>query len=484
MAKRKHRGAAVAAAIGDSMSNVSNMLMRQMTLDRQDQRQASSQMAIANRQDESAKTQLQNQILTGLVKGDYTPDQASALLVSMGRELPEGAEQMRPSPRRRLEDTIGKSLADAESPEDVPGDYDIASIAKTLDIGPAFPGMPEFATEGTPPMSGGPLTELDPLATEFAHRATSRRDALARKPTDIIHGKDLVTGADTVQAVSKNDLAEPMIVGPSAAQSGKLEGEKEINKIFTSGDVEAGQAGKVASATTTGSESAKLAPNLVAGRVDEAARTAAARAAAEMPYQIRLAGERAKMEANASADADHIKSTAQAAAATANLEPFIKRFGELIDKVNTREGASARIAGGARQSMSWLGMDTDVAELDQIIAQNTRKIAQAMGVREANVSDKDAEMVAAGLGVNAMSTRSEAINAYRNLIDTVSIAPIVAARTRADTPMAERIKMTQDLIASRRAAEQEARDAAAAAGKTGAIFMLDPVTQRPLRLIQ
>lgn len=480
--RRRGRGAMIAEALGEGMSNVSTMIMRSMMQDRIDQRQHTNNLAVVDRQGKNSETQMLNALLSGLAENKVDPDQVAAFFLQTGREVPANLSAMQPSQRRRLESSVGKSIMDAKAPEDVPGDLDIASIARTLGIGEAFPGMPPDATAGMLPASG-PFADLDPMVSEFGQRATERRNTLMRKPTQVLTG-ETDEGAPTAQGVSLYDLTTPKVTGPGAYRQGVNEGITEVAKINTAGASMAEQKGAEAGATTAASEGAKLAPELVDARVNEAARTAAARARAEMPVTLQIARERAQIEANASADAEHIKTTAAAARATANLEPFIKRFGELIDTVNTQEGMTARAVGSARQLMSWLGRDTEVAELDQLVNQNLRGVAQAMGVREAQVSDKDQEIVRNGLGISALSSRTEAINAYRNLIDMTTIAPIVAARTRADTPMVDRMKLAKDLIQSRRDAEAATLAAADAAGKRGTVYYQDPVTGATMRLMR
>jgi len=481
--RRRGRGARIAEALGEGMSNVSSMMMKSMMQDRIDRRQHTNNLAVLDRQGENATTQLLNQALQGLAKGDNTPEQILALFDQAGREAPGALTQIQPTTRRRLETSVGKSIMDAKEPEDVPGDLDIAAIAESMGVGPRFPGLDPAFTEGMAPASGA-LADLDPAVVDYSQRATARRDTLARKPTDIIEGVDPVTNAPTKQAVNIRDLTTPMITGPSPYQKGVNEGVQETAKIYTAGSTIANQKGAEAEASSRGSETGKMDPALVDARVDEAARTAAARARSEMPYTIAIAKQRAQIEANASANAEHIKNTAAAASATAKLEPFIKRFGELIDSINVNEGMAARMVGGTRQVMSWLGKDTEVAEFNQLVNQNLRGVVQAMGMREAVISDADMEIAQKGLGISALSTRTEAINAYRNLIDMTTIAPIVAARTQASTPMAERMKLAQDLIDSRRGAEAEALEAAQRDNKPGTIYYLDPVTGSTLRLMR
>lgn len=484
MAKRKRgRGSRIAEALGESLTNISSMMQRSMMQDRIDKRQQENNLAILDRQGENATTQFLNSLMADLAANKVTPEQVSAAHEMTGRKTPAAMAQIQPTTRRRLEDTVGKSIMEADAPEEVPGDLDIASMARTLGVGDRFPGLDPAFTEGMAPADGA-LADLDPIAVDFSQRATARRNALQEKPTNVVDVTNS-DGSTSSRAVSLYDLANaPIQTGPTSYEKGVNEGIAETAKIYTAGEAIAGQKGAEAAATTTGSETAKMAPGLVNARVTEAARTAGARAAAELPYQIRLATERATIEARQSANADHIKNASAAAAATAKLQPFVTRFGELIDRINTGEGMTQAVIGGGRELLSWMNMDAEVSELNQLTKQNLRGIAQAMGVREAQVSDKDQEIVAAGLGITAMTGRQEASNAYRNLIDITTIAPIVAARTSFDTPMEQRMALAKQLMNERRAAENAALTLAQQQRKTGTIYYKDPVTGGVLRLIQ
>lgn len=290
MARRRNR---LLQGLGEGLTNVSNLLLRTHMQDRlqerYDERAANTAAATAERAEQAAIRAKALEALMAVSKGDSDPAQAASLIAAItGKELdPSALEGVRPSPRRRMEGALGEKIGSAASPEMVPDDTTIASIATTEGL-----GLPSFATEGMLPSSGDadPYETAGGIAREFGQRAGARRRALMQKPTETVTGTD-DSGANFTRKMSPYDLLNPFRTSPTAQQQGVLAGTEDAAKQKTvlgddtlttlKGKTEARIANMVealtrqakvetAAATAGATKRAGLAPDIVAAEVDRA----------------------------------------------------------------------------------------------------------------------------------------------------------------------------------------------------------------------
>ena len=276
MARRRSRLSGALAGLGEGITNAGDILLRTMMQDRlqerYDRRAAENAKAVATRQQE---LDLQNYIetLNKEVAEGGDPSSAARRL-SMRKGQPVGTEVFegsRPSPRRRMEKAVGGDIAKATSPEMVPGDLDIASIARSEGIGERFPNLPAFATEGMEPASGA-FADLDPIAAEYGQRGAQRRSALESRPTKQVSVMT-PTGEERTEFVS--EYGGPITTKPDAATQGRIKGVEKTAEIGASGAALASQAGLEAGARTRAQLAAELAQAGITGQQQTAALTLA-----------------------------------------------------------------------------------------------------------------------------------------------------------------------------------------------------------------
>lgn len=219
MARRRN---AALVGLGAGLTNVGDLLLRSYlqdrSQDRYDKRQRETQMAVAGRQEDAAMRAFKLQIAQAVSKGELDPMQASALL----GEDAETFEPIRPSPRRRMEKSVGARIDAATSPEMVPDEGSVLGAARTESL--ENRGLFNLPAENDPTL-GDPFANMQPVAREFAERASARRRTLQAKPTERV----TITGPEgevREQFVSPYD--GPVQTKPTAAQQGALKGEEKI----------------------------------------------------------------------------------------------------------------------------------------------------------------------------------------------------------------------------------------------------------------
>ena len=238
MARRRMRDR-VLAGIGQGLQDTSGLLMRTLLQDRQqkriDDRALAGQQAILSRQSDMADMQALNSLITKAAEtGDVDPSAIRELARLQGRNVPDNAfENINPLPRR-IDNSLGKTLMDADTPEKVPSNEDIFGVARRRGGGDmpdpalwdALSPVPADSVKG-----GIDYTQsLNPDVKQFADRAGARRRALMEVPTETVD-VELPTGAHETRFVSKR--GGPIQTKPTAQQQGEIAGATETAKDKT-----------------------------------------------------------------------------------------------------------------------------------------------------------------------------------------------------------------------------------------------------------
>lgn len=465
MAKRRRKLHRVLEGLGSGLMDAGGMMLRQKLM--QDQN-----AMIADRQEDAAERNQMFEIVKMLA------DPAKNLDPEVARQfLPDSVDPSKfmPSPDRRaatISDEIQKmGLADVHSAEPR-----VRRRMKALNLPEQDPTLqPEG--QGTGP-GGFPLVtgvKDNPILTSLLGEAKAREEGLQREvPYQAVSGNDPETQVNTTRYVQSNKMGD---VGPLAqertteaegARQGGIKAETE--RISRPETVEtkfqetmaglrpevttakAAQEAAVESAKEEARLNTYFQPKFVTARTNEALQKAMA--------DLRVRGMQDQQ--------DWLISSGRAAA---QLAPVLQRMAALTKALNTQEGPMARAQGTMQWAEGKAGLNTLVTELDSLVQANLRPLAVLLGVREANVSDRETLQTLKGMGIGVFSTRSERATALRNMRDLITVGPVVAERFIAepDTPLATRMEYAKQLVATRRQAEQEAI-------AQGATHFLDPVT--------
>lgn len=458
MAKRKRWQAAL-SGLGEGVANASNVLMRQLSQQRQDQAILARQKAI---DDQNFQETLLQKVAEGL-----DPAQAEAMARARGVTLDRSLlTQARPTLRRRLENDLGKPIETAKSMEDILSDDSIRSIARGYDdallIGPQEEGT-------TDPFAG-----FAPEVREFAQRAETRRKGFREQPKEKVE----ITKPDgSTEARWVSPYSSPVVTKPDANAQGAIEGTKKVADIGVSGQAQADQSARVTAATEQAKTDVETNPTNVAATARREGSIAGARSNATFGNDLRLAQERAKIDLQNDLNKANAVNLGQSTRAAQQLRGFFDKMTELSGRINTLEGIPGRAVGMLRAGQAAIGDDPDVREMQQLIAANLRPLAVLMGVREANVSESETKQALTAIGIKPWSTHTEAVRALRNLQDTIDLAPVVAANAGTEAGIGERVQMVSQLTKQRRDAEQ-------AAMSGGFEYYIDPIMNVPRKVIR
>ena len=488
MAKRRSRLASALSGLGIGISNASQQYLRQHLQEQTQDRFDARQLAAADRQFVAAVNQ-------GVAKGEIDPVQASSMLAARGITAdPSSFETVRPPLRNRLDALLGTDIAEATSPEMVPSTEMITGAGRRE--GAFLPADLMVSGAAADDPFAGARSEL----LDYQQQAETKRKALREQPTERLEIVDPATGIPSVQFVSR--YGSPVQVGPSATQKGVLGGEEIAANLGVSGPAKAAQAALEAKGTAQATQDVEYSPEGISGAARKAGATAQATQdvalspeaqeartreavdkelrmlTATLPRKIELAREQAKIDIQQAVGKDNAINLNASVRAQESLKPFFQKVTALTDRLNRYEsGLFARGAGAVQTAQYYAGGSPDLRELEQVIAQNARQLAIAMGVREANVSEKETAQALAGIGLSAWATREERRNALRNLQDLIDLGPVVAARMGGGEGITARMTTAADLIRQRREVEQ-------AAIKAGAVSYIDPVTGGVIPVIQ
>lgn len=158
----------------------------------------------------------------GLFASEFDDDYAGTGEVQGERVAHQDATRaltsaVRPPLRRRLESTVGKSIGEASSPEQLDPNAILGQILAADDR--AVPG------EAEPGMRVGGLR---PEAYEYVARGEDKAHALRTKPTNVVTGKDPVTGQDFTRMVSPTEHAQGITTSPTPTQAGTFAGQQQV----------------------------------------------------------------------------------------------------------------------------------------------------------------------------------------------------------------------------------------------------------------
>ena len=464
--RRRGVGARLMAGLGEGLANLGPMMLRQQQMDRMDERAAKSQQAILDRQQTMARESAAREILKEVAEG-ADPQSAVARLSALGINLePSALEQVRPTPQRRMLPTVDKINAATDYAGVLPEESVLQAGRKENLFDAQFAGP---MLEGEEGMAG-----FDPAVRDTVKTAGARRRSFLDAPEKVTRTNP-ATGQSEMLTTSLGQLQnEPLAMGPTPEQQGVFKGIEEGATITQVGPQRAAQKGAEAKATLDVEQS----PEAQAARTREAVNREVATLKATLPMQLELATKKAAIEVQQAVNKENAANVSASARASGDLSRFFTKVADLTRDLNDQEfGPSARAQGAIATAGSYVGMEPRIQELEQLIAQNARQLAIAMGVREANVSEKETVQALKGIGLSQWSTGTERRNALRNLQDLITISPAIAARSTANASVGERMSLGQNLMRARRAAEQEAI-------KAGFSVYLDPVTGAPTKVIQ
>ena len=472
MARRKWQGAL--AGMGQGMMNVSDYMMRQRGQNQAQDRIDERQEAAALR---SAVLKIQDDVAAGL----KDPEQGAAQIAGLvGNKVAPGTivpslEAIRPPMRRRLGKRFDESIEKADKVSALPTDDSIANAMRTE--GAAT--LPPEWSEGMLPIDNDPFQSFKDatVGRDLSAQSGAKRRVLESEPTEKIVGKD-AQGRDYTQLMSKLDLTgKPFFTSPTSQEMGKLKGAEEVATTEVAGDSRVKQGAKVAGANAQATQDVQMSPEAVAARTREAVNKEVQTFRATMPMRLQEAAAKAAAEIQAGVSKTNAQALAASTKAAVQLAPFFAKVSDLTKQLNNQEGALSRVKGGYKIAQNALGGAPEITELNQLIRQNLRNMAIAMGVTEANVAEKETQQALDGIGLYAWSSATERRNALRNLNDLITLGPVVAGRLDPNASIGERIQFAQGLMQQRRTAEQEAIGAKAAA-------YIDPVLGVIVKVIQ
>ena len=442
-------------------------LMQDRLQERYDRRAAENAKEIAARQSEADLMDYIETLNKEVAEGGDPSSAAQRLSMRAGQRVePSVFEGARPSPQRRMTKAVGEDIAKASSPEMVPTDEMIAGADQTQGL-----SIPDFAVEGMDFSGNDPYRLSSSTARDFGAQAGAKRRALMAKPSKQVTVQN-PDGSEQVDFVSEYE--GPVRTKPDAAGQGVIKGTEKVSELGASGDALASQVEKEAKAR----QKVELSPEAQNARVREAVNKEIATLKATLPIQLDLATRKAAIEVQSAVNKENATNLASGARAAQQLGPFFDRVAELTKSLNTEDsGLMARAQGAVITGKAMAGYAPKVQELEQLIAQNARVLAIAMGVREANVSERETEQALKGIGLSQWSTTTERRNALRNLQDLITLSPAIAARVPSNAGIGERVSLAQQFMRQRRSAEQEAI-------RAGAASYLDPVTGGITAVIQ
>lgn len=201
-----------------------------------------------------------------LFPGSYSPDYVGTGEPERERAALDGAthdllQGLRPPMRRKLESTVGKSIADATTPEAIPGAAAIGMQALAADDRAGQgPNDPFGAVDQNDPLMR--LLTMAPEVSEYANRALDKKDALLSAPGDRL-AIDNPDGSQTTLRPTRAQEVAGITTKPNATTQGTLKGTTEgtakKTELGIAGPALAKQAGAESYARKSGEIGATLA---------------------------------------------------------------------------------------------------------------------------------------------------------------------------------------------------------------------------------
>lgn len=360
MAQRRWQSAL--AGLGAGITNAGDILLRTMMQDRLqsriDDRAAKNAEAIAKRQSEAQTTTDVQKIIDEVAQGGDPASAAARISIRTGTPLdPQMLESLRPSPRRRMEKSVGEDITKANTPEQVPDDATIAGIAKTQGLALpdfAYAGIEPSSQAGTPsdPNYRDPFEYSGGIAREFGDRAAARRKSL--DVPELVDFVDPMTGAKGKKAVSRRDpsMQAGMALGPTADEQAAFEAKSEGAKAKARQDVE-------------------LSPEAINARVGEAGRKSSAEARAKLQAELNAMGLTSQQQQAALALADDYTKQSAVFTATKQAVSSISTLAQRIEAARkTGQDSPAAHIGLIFNFMKMQDPGSTVREGEQAMAAN------------------------------------------------------------------------------------------------------------------
>ena len=504
MARRRKLGN-LAFGASQGVNDVAMLLLQNKLLSgrQQDQRENMTlQSVLTNLLTQKGK------VATDVTSGSKTPDQAAAEIRLLEADLPDFLRgrldfsadyaPLAPSRAKRLQ-PLGESIDTAASPSAVPTREGIRRRALAAGASPDVTKtglLPNTSDDPTvlPSRSYQSRTTESPDIAALIAEATGKREDLKRSLTreavgDVDEQGNKITkflteeeqgGLTTRGERTPEEEARFAIRGQQASNVGGLPelrgeaGRRETLSGTLSPEVtnaEVSKAARTAGAQEQERLTTYFQPQFIKGRMDELVAKAA--------EELRVTGEKDKQGI-----------LLEQGRAVAQIAPGLQRVAALADRLNTKEGFGARATGWAQRGAGAAGMNPDVTQLQSELSKLTRPLAvMVLGVREANVSNTEQQMVADGLGIRVGGTRTETVQALRNLRSASFVGLEATKRLPYNASPQDRINTVNQLIKQQQAAEDEAVKSFLALSdadkaKVGQVpTFLDPVTGSVMPII-
>lgn len=442
--KRRAFGGAL-AGLSDGLQPV---LQNQMVM----QRQAALQAASAAAQDERSSLDKLQTLESGLAdkvaKGELDATQAQQMAErARGAFAPRVRKtmlppvmdfsDMGPSIDRRLSGVLG-DIDKAQKPTDVEGEESLTARLAGL-------GIRGDASVGSGEAGSAPFAEE--AATQTAQGVRRKKlEAFDTQRTQAL--TDAGTQAENTAYGSGKGTERATAESFGAGLERKM---KEARSMMPIRVEEAGQ-------TTTAQETSR--ENVYFSNTTR---------------RINEAVQKATAELGVGEEKEYRAAVLAAGKNAAELRPMLDDLTQTSAKINTREGGlGARITGIVRSGRAGMGNDPDVKHMKQIQSVILRRLAPAFGIREANVSGFEEQLIQGGIGLSTFSTAAERRAALRTLYDLVEISPLVAKVKGSE---GDRITFATGALKMR----HDANDQAAQAGQS---TFLDPITNAFIPVIK
>lgn len=414
-------------------------------------------------------------------KGELSPVQAETIAAQRRLKVQPGYfEKLQPSVTTRLQGALVPFL-DAKDASDVPGPTMTREIFKATRI--PYTGELEQAPVSAPGGGELPSRAIRPTSTEFNTVLQARQEKMRSfEPKKIGAGMNAEGAPTEIMGqwnpdVGRHVPTDTLTMGPTSAQAGRAEGEKGFASYMANEGSPARVGREIAIANQTEADTR-------AGKVQTSAQMAGAAEAARQKAALKFAPEREAAAQRAlfadlktRGDFEAQEKGKEAANAVARVMPIYNELIDVTARINTLGPYAAPVYGTIQKGLNLMGASSDVRDLNQLTAQILRPAAVAAGIREANVTDQDMEVIKQAIGIDVNLTAEQRVTAMRRLGDLLSLGPVVAARLPREASMQDRMDAVKGFGMARRQAEQEAI-------KAGKLYFTDPATGAQWKVVQ
>jgi len=218
----------------------------------------------------------------------------------------------------------------------------------------------------------------------------------------------------------------------------------------------------------------ELHPDIMSGRAQAAGMEAGAEADArnrsnlrflpqQMEAQFQLWKRQKEAEISITRDVEAAEAYRVSVANMAQLLPSFHKIVDLASGINTYEGGWSRIYGGIAAGEAAMGLRPDVVLLEQEINKIFRPVAVGLGIREAQVSNFEQELVLRGINISAWNSIEETNNSIQNLYDLITLGPVVK-RKLAEMGLTDNAAAAADMVVQLIGVRKQKRAEAEAGG--------------------